>query len=201
MNYSRFLVLLAGALLILALPVSSHAQEKKSGYITFKPGAYIPQGDLEDKGFDSGFNGEIAVGTYYSPNLALEAGIGYMHAEGKKSGADFKETDDLWVVPVTITAKGVWPFRGGEFDIGGGLGAYFANVDVDGTNAQTGSYSGDDNSVVFGGHGVAGISMDMSEKMFLGVEGKYIFTSGAKFFGQDVDLNGFTVTGVIGLRF
>ena len=65
-------------------------------YITFKPGVYSPQSsDLDD----TGFNGEIAFGYRFNPNIAGEFGIGYFNTEGEKTvvGAT------LWIGKTSIS--------------------------------------------------------------------------------------------------
>ena len=192
----RIFLVLSIILLIVSAASTSFAQERTGGYITIKPGAYFPTGDLNDKGFDTSFAGELSVGTYYSPNLALEAGVGYFRTEASRHG----EEDDLWVVPVTITFKGVLPLKGAELTAGVGGGAYFANISAEGSDAS-GNFSRDDSAVAWGGHVVAGVNVDIAPKMFLGVEGKYIITTGADMLGGRVNLDGFTLTGVVGYRF
>ena len=73
------------------LPVSAGAQtagapppETKSAgfkipsnYFVFKGGIYSPQtNDLD--GFDTGFNGELAIGHYFDKNWAVELGAGVL---------------------------------------------------------------------------------------------------------------------------
>ena len=192
----RIILVLSIVLLIVSAASISFAQDRKGGYIAIKPGAYFPTGDLEDRDFDSSFAGELTVGTYYNRNLALEAGIGYFQTGATKRIAGFKEEDDVRVIPVTITIKGVLPLNGFELTAGVGGGVYFAHLDVDGTNV-----SKDENDAVWGAQFVAGANVDISKKVFLGVEGKYIVTSEADFSGAKVNLNGCTLTGVVGYRF
>ena len=121
-------------LLVVSLPVMSFAEDRTGSYIVIKPGAYFPTNNLHDKGFDNSFTGEIAVGTYYSPNLALEAGTGYFQTEATRNGLGFTEKDTIWAVPILITVKGVFPLSGAELYAGGGGGVYFTQV-----NAKKGS--------------------------------------------------------------
>ena len=193
-------VLVLGFLLILSAPLTSFAQDGKGGYITVKPGVYSPTSDLDHKGFESGFNGEVAVGTYYTPNLALEAAIGYYQTEASKRGADFDEEDDVWVIPVTISFKGVLPVKPLELSLGVGGGVYFANINADGHVSSEG-FSTDDSAVAWGAHAVAGATVDIGPKVFLGVEGKYVVTTTADLLDTKVNLNGFMLTGVLGYRF
>ena len=201
MNRSRIVVFFTVFLIVLSVAASSFAEEGNGGYyMLIKPGAFIPVGDLDDKGFDNAFSGELTMGRYYSPNLALESAIGYYKTEASKDGEGVHENDDLWVVPVTITFKGVLPLKGAELNAGVGVGIYFANLEIEGTNAN-GSFSHDDNAVALGGHVVAGVNFNISKKVFLGAEGKYIFTTKAELFEGKTKLDGAMVTGVLGYRF
>jgi len=192
----RIILVLSIVLLIVSAASISFAEDKKGGYIAIKPGAYFPTGDLDDRNFDSSFAGELTVGMYYNRNLALETNIGYFQTGASRSIAGFREEDDIRVVPITATFKGVLPFNGFELTAGVGGGIYIAHLDIDGHNV-----SKDENDTVWGAHFVAGANVDLSKKVFLGVEGKYIVTSEADFSGAKVDLNGVIVTGVVGYRF
>lgn len=200
MNRSRIVIIFAVLLLTLSLAANSFAKGRTGGYILIKPGAFLPTNDLNHKGFDNCFSGEVTVGTYYTPNLALEAGVGYFRTKASRTGTDFTEDDSLWVIPVTVTFKGVIPFRGGEVDAGVGPGLYFANLTADGTNTTSGSYSNDAHSTAVEGHAVVGLNFDISKKMFIGVEGKYIVTTGAHLLGTKLKLDGFVASGVLGFR-
>ena len=192
--------LVLGLFLVLSAPLTSFAQDGKGGYITIKPGVYSPTGDLDHKGFDNGFTGEVAVGTYYTPNLALEAGVGYYRTTASTAGPGFNEDDDIWVIPVTISFKGVLPLKPFELTAGGGGGIYFANINADGHILSEG-FSRDDSAVAFGAHVLVGASIDIAPKVFLGVEGKYVVTTTAKLLDTKVNLDGFMLTGVLGYRF
>jgi hypothetical protein len=201
MNRSRIVILFAVLLIGLSVAANSFAEGRTGGYIVIKPGAFIPTDDLDHKGFDKSFSGEVAVGTYYSRHVALEAGVGYFRTESSQNGTDFTEDDDLWVIPVTVTFKGVIPFRGGELNAGVGPGLYFANLTADGTNTSSGSYSDDAHATAVEGHAVVGLNFDITNKIFVGAEGKYVVTTGAHMLGTKIKLDGFIASGVLGFRF
>ena len=169
-------------------------------YIVAKPGAYFPTGKLRNSGFDNSFAGELTMGTYYTRNLALEANVGYFQTEASQTINDTTENDKLWAIPLTVTFKGVLPLDPVELFAGGGIGAYFATLDADGSNAQLGSFSNSGHATALGGHAVVGMNVS-TKKFILGVEGRYIFTSSIELLGSKVNLDGFTVTGVLGFRF
>jgi opacity protein-like surface antigen len=103
--------------------------------------------------------------------------------------------NDLWVVPVTASLKAVLPFKGGEAHVGGGMGVYFATMET-----KVSGSSADDSGAAFGGHGLVGLSVDISRSMFIGAEGRYIFTTKASLFNTKTNLDGVMVTGVLGFR-
>jgi opacity protein-like surface antigen len=87
-----------------------------------------------------------------------------------------------------------------------GIGAYFSSLDV---SNNGNSFSGNS---TFGIHAGAGIDVPVSETVFVGAEGRYVWADPS--FGEqpirinDVDysldgftLNGFTLTLGVGLRF
>jgi outer membrane protein W len=200
MNRPIIFILALCFLFVISAPLTAFAQDKPSAYVTVKPGVYIPTSDLENRGFDNNFTGEIAVGTYYSPNFAIEAGVGYFQTKASRNVSGLNLSDKMWVVPVTFTFKGVLPMKGFELTGGGGGGVYFANITEDGSTSS-GSFSNDAHSTALGVHVEAGVNVDISPRIFLGAEGKYIFTTEADLLGSKVDLDGAMVTGVVGYRF
>ena len=204
MKRSAIIVLLLAAIFILSLPAASLAEHKKGeGYIALKGGFYSPTSeDLRDNGFKTDLNVEAVIGMYANKNLALEFGSGYFQTDSSVSGAGgFHEKAEISVVPVIATIKAVLPIDFVELYGGGGVGLYVVNFDDKGFDPVAGSFSGEDNDVVIGGHLVAGANIDITRKVFLGVEGKYLFTTEAKLLSSRVNLAGYTVTGVLGIRF
>ena len=194
------------------LPVISLRDLENPNYVTLKGGIYSPESDdLED--FDTGFNVEIAFGHYFHKNFALELGIAYFETEASFSGfnpilGNWSEKDEITAIPVTLTAKGIYPTEHVELFAGAGIGAYFVNGESDISTSAFGSFSFDDNDTVFGFHLSLGGNFNITENIFLGIEGKYLWAE-AEFeesvFGVpielDADLEGFIVTGNIGFRF
>ena len=65
--------------------------------------------------------------------------------------------------------------------------------------------SADDSDFVVGGNLLAGVNFDIYEMVFLGIEGKFLITDGAesshlKIGSFDDNVNGFTLTGVLGFN-
>jgi opacity protein-like surface antigen len=202
---SIFMVVLVLTFLI---PINVFA--KSPFYITFKPGIYSPQSsDLDD----TGFNGEIAFGYRFNRNIAAEFGIGYFYSEGEDTveGATYvrREEFDIDVYPVTFTIKAILPYKKWEFFGLAGGGAYivYGPYDVDDYDCYCGYYCycdyDYDYDVVWGGYLGAGIHYNITRNLFVGVEGKYLWTDNVKFddLGVKFRMDGIIATAVIGIRF
>lgn len=208
MKKSIFSIVVLGVVLVMTAPFAAYGQDL-SNYIVIKPGVYVPTGDLEDLGFDTGFGGEVALGHYFHRNIVGELGVGYLQSNSSVSGTVDSISGtlelDMWAIPVTATGKLVYAVDNAELYGGAGIGVYFVQMDVDGTGTIGGtpvSVSGDDDDTVFGGHVVAGGTVDLSSNAFIGIEGKYLFTDDIGVFGTDIaKLNGFMVIGTVGYRF
>ncbi len=213
MRRTAFTILVLSITFIFFSSFSAMGQEKPS-YITIKAGIYTPTDDLDDADFDTGFNGEISFGHYFSPNFALEAGVGYFETDASFSGyipfvGFASEDDEVTAIPITLTGKGVYPGEGFELYLGAGVGVYFANFEADASVSGLGSFSFEDDDTVFGFHFLLGANFNLTEVVFLGVEWKYILTEEGKakdtFLGVPVtleaNLNGYTITGNLGFRF
>jgi hypothetical protein len=179
----RAVIILGILLTFLIMPITALAQDYLN-FFAFKAGAYFPTGDLDDANFDTGFSGEVSYGRYLHPNFATEFGVGYLQSEDSNQ--------EVWAIPLTVTAKGAYSLEGVEVFGGAGVGLYIAE-------AQVGNQ--EDDETVWGGHLVAGTNIDLNPTLFVGVEGKYIFTDEAEFFGGKTDLNGLTLTANFGIRF
>ena len=200
--------------LIFILPFAAFGQDSPN-YFALKAGIFSPTGDLDDGGFDTGFDGEIAYGHYFNPNFALEVGLGYYLSDASVSGFDpvllgsFREEDDITVIPITVTGKGIYPSGNFELFAEVGVGIYFADFEGVLTSSTLGTIRVDDDDFVFGGHLGVGASYNISKNVFLGVGAKYILTSEAEFQGAALgapikiegDLNGFILTANLGFRF
>ena len=203
MKRTALIVLMMAVIFMLSVPSTSFAEHQKwEGYLSFKGGWYWPTGDLQDLDFDGSFSGEVLIGMYINPNLAVEFGGGYFQTDDVNlvSGAN-REKHSVWVIPVIANIKGVLPLKAVELYGGGGVGLYFANYDIEGFDPTTGNYTTKSDDTVFGGHVLAGLNIDLSKRVFIEVEGRYIFTASARLFNEKVNLDGLTVTGGLGFRF
>jgi|GEM_PF-1597624 len=183
-------------------------------YFTLKLGVYSPESDelTDDRHFYTGLTGEISFGRYFHRNFAVELGVGYLEADGEDANlqaprpwvADF----DIRAIPLTLTAKGVLPLRNVDLFAAAGVGLYFVRAKVNLTMHPVGSDSFDDDDIVFGFHGGLGANFNVTQNIFIGMEGKYLWAR-PEFEGPllgkrrefDADLDGFTITVNIGYRF
>lgn len=172
--------------LLILLPISAHGQFPEK-YISIKPGVYYFTGDLEDD-HPMGFFGGVFYGFRLFPNLVLESGTGYFH--------DGDDGNDIRGVPVTLTLKGIYPFKNLVPYAGGGIGIYFTEY----FGNLNGRYE-EDKDNVFGGHLIIGAEYNITPMIFLGVEGMYIFTEDAEYNGVKVNLDGFATLMTMGFRF
>jgi len=189
------------------IPINLFAQAQAPFYIAFKAGIYSPQSSDLD-GFDTGFNGEFAFGFRFHPNIAAELGFGYFNTEGDKTvvGATHvaRKNYDIDVWPITFTLKAILPYQRWEFFglAGGGLYSVSIPYDVEGHHHQY-YYYYDDYDSVLGGYLGAGIHYNISPRIFVGVEGKYLWTEQAKFMNIEdrFRLDGIIANAVFGFRF
>jgi outer membrane protein W len=182
--------------------------ERSGGYLALKGGVYSPSAtfNLDNIGaetaFDAdtktGFAGEVAIGHYILPTLALELGVGYFQAKGSFAAIALggpRPQMDWNIIPVIVSAKAFIPAGPvapyGEL----GIGAYFSELNVD-DNLNT-----FDGSTTFGLHAGAGLNINIAQSAFIGVEGKYVWAD-PSFGGRTInlndteyDLNGFKLNG------
>ena len=192
---------IAVALIGISSPLS--AAEKPANYLAIKGGIYSPSDSYDLDNFNggnktkldskTGFSGEVAIGHYFFPMFAMELGAGYFESEG--SPVAEPGSTKLKVVPVLLTAKAILPLGWfepyGEF----GIGAYFTKFDVSG---NLGSFSGD-SKVTYGLHAGVGVNFNITDAMFLGLEGRYLWAK-PSIGGQDIKLDGFTTMVNLGFR-
>ena len=190
-----FLVL---AVALIGAPSPAVAAEYSPSYMVLKGGLYSPSKDFDFDTIhferDDGFVAEIAFGHYFLPFFATELGVGYF--ESKASPAVPPGESKFKVVPITLTGKVPLPLGPiepyGEF----GIGAYITKIDISGTPSNFSSTT----KGVFGLHAGGGVNFNITPNVFLGAEGRYLWAK-PSFGGQDIKLDGFTVTGNVGFRF
>ncbi len=204
MKKTIFLFLaLAVALIGITSPASAE-DEKPANYVLLKGGIYSPSKSFDLDNFNAGnrthldsktgFAGEVALGHYFLPILAVELGAGYFESKG--SPVAQRGESKLKVVPVIATGKVFLPL--GPFEPYGlfGIGAYITDLDVEG---NTGNFHGS-TKVTYGLHAGAGFNINFTSNIFAGLEGKYLWAE-PSFGGQDIKLDGFITTANLGFRF
>jgi outer membrane protein W len=199
------LVILLLTVFLIGLASRAHAEEKKpTNYLVLKGGIYSPSlshdldnfngGSTSHLDSKTGVAGELAIGHYFLPMLAVELGGGYFESKGSPA----REPGDakLKVVPLVATGKVLLPI--GPFEPYGlfGIGAYITQLDVSG---NLGNFHGS-TDVTYGLHAGAGFNINFTPRVFVGAEGKYLWAE-PSFGGQHVRLDGFVTTADLGFRF
>lgn len=186
----RKVALLSLLMLLVAVP----AFAAPPNYFVLKGGIYSPgHADLTDDppDFGIGFNGEVAFGHYFTPNIALELSAGYLVTSKTISGTDAEAN----AIPILLSVKGVIPFPSGEIYALAGGGAYISEAKGGGETSS---------ATAFGFQAGIGGSYNITPEMFLGLEGKYFWAkpeftfSGVK---EAIHADGFQATANIGFRF
>ena len=200
-----------GVLSVSFVPTLALGQESQN-YAALKLGIYSPQSDdLED--FDQGFNGEIGFGHYLTKNFAAELGLGYFQTDATFTKTDvtlgsFVAKNEITVIPVTLTGKGIYPVGKLELFLAAGVGIYYAESEFDLSSNALGNTSQIEYDTVFGYHIGVGANFKITPKTDLGVELKYLsaeadFTTAIQGvpLGLGDDLEGFTATITLTNRF
>jgi len=199
---SLLVTVIAAALLSIASIAA--AENAPADYLVLKAGVYSPSNSHDIDNFNAGstttldsktgFAGEIAVGHYFLPMLALELGGGYFESKGSPAAQPGELK--LKVVPLVATGKVLLPI--GPFEPYGlfGIGAYITDLDVHGnTSSMEGS-----TEITYGLHAGAGLNINIQKDVFVGVEGKYVWAE-PSFGGQHIKLDGFIATANLGFRY
>lgn len=190
------------SVLLMLFGVSAFA-DISPNYVALKLGGYLPQSDdLED--FDDSIYGELAFGHYFNRNIAAEFGVGYT-----TTNASLTETDpilgtasldvDVTIIPITLGVKGFIPLGNFEPFATAGVGLYYSKAEVSASIAGFGA-SASENDTAFGFYLGAGANFNVAPNILLGLEGKY-FWAKPSFEGEDVEIDGITLTANLGFRF
>lgn len=202
------LCIIAIALLLLVPAVASG--QDQSNYFSLKGGAFFP----DNSDFEDGFTGELAVGHYFNPNLALEGGFGFSWIGDFMKNINFPihgtydKHVDSYAWYLTATVKGVLPIKPVELYAGAGAGLYHISAEAVYCTGiilcESKEHVGDSTDVL-GVHLVTGIQLDLSHSSFVGIEGKYVTTKNVTLAlantTLDANVRGFSATAVLGLRF
>ena len=185
------IALLSVLLMMIAVP----AFAAPPNYLALKLGGYFPQHSDMDS-FDTGFNGEVAFGHYFNPNVALELSVGYLKSEGSEGVA----SGNITSYPILLSVKGVAPIAGGELYALAGGGVYITKFEASALGVDI---SSDDNPLGFQ-LGVGG-NFNLTPNVFLGIEAKYFWAKPSfdllGVASVDVHIDGIQATANIGYRF
>jgi opacity protein-like surface antigen len=178
---------LVAALAVLASASVAAAQSapppSSTQYASLRLGAFSPKSDdLQNASFNTGFCGEIAFGYRAFPNFAAELGVGYFRSQ--TDTVSFTDPTygtlstylTLSVVPITATAKLILPLGQLEPYAAAGVGLYMATLKGTVSGAISGSASNSDNA--FGVHFGAGLLANVSDRVALGLDVRYVIASG-----------------------
>jgi len=168
----------------------------KNQYVVVKGGMYSPQND-DVKDFEDGINLEVAFGTYMNKYFGAELGIGFFQTKFTENSG--KVTTKFF--PITFNLLGNYPSGPVEIYGGGGVGAYISKTEI--------TITGNSDSEVdtfYGFQVLVGGRYNMANNLFIGIEGKYIWTKTPEqeFFGikvTDTHYDGIVGTLNIGTRF
>jgi len=205
-RFSRWIGVIIVLCCALGLSFPAQAENQRPIYLVLKGGIYSPQ-TTNLNGFNAGFNGEVDFGYSFDKNWAIEAGPGYFETsagKGAKFGSDTTQTSvHLRVVPLTVAIKGSIPVNKLEFYGIGGIGAYFLETDLGSSeDSHHGHHDSDrESETLFGGFLGLGARFNVTPKIFLGLEGKYLWTTKSTFNNAETDLTGIQATLNIGFRF
>ena len=189
---NRFFIISA-SVLYLCFPSLSFSGDY---YVYLQPGVYIPQYShsfLIDGEFDTGPNIELVFGKYVNRNIAGELGIGYFETKGELSSSRTHLKEQVF--DIFYTLKGLLPMGPVEIYGGGGFGVYISKASI---------YPDHEVNTNLGLHVLAGGRYNINEQLFVGVEGKYIWSSASFNNGNvvdDVQLDGIFVGANVGIRF
>jgi len=168
-------------------PPPRHAQYGQP-YFFAHLGIFDPNNDLDGlRGYDSGGNFDIGVGSRVAPLFAIDGTFGGYGAERGSSEAT--------VVPLTIGGRLIIPHPFIEPYVGAGLGLYFSSLDepINGI---------DDTSSDFGGYLSIGADFWLNPRVALNIEGKYHWVDPTfeNNLGNSVDVNLGGWTANLGVR-
>ena len=198
------ITLLAIVSLSLIAMITNVAQaENFSSYAVLKAGVYVPQhDDLDD--FDNGFNGEAAFGAYISENLALEVGIDWFKTDSTVSAGTTKTKVDIETLSVfLLSLKGFYPIGNFEPYLFGGVGYYSVQGDIS-IKSPVSSGSGSDMVNALGWHLGLGANYNITPRIFVGAEAKYLWAEPELEMGSkvnQVNIDGLLTTANVGYRF
>lgn len=180
-------IAMAAAALALGAPSLAAAEPRHPLYLLAKAGGYFPvHSDVAN--YETGLAGELALGYAPDPGFAFEFATGTFGVAREVGGTTVREAR---VIPVTLAIRGTVPVQ--RFEpyalLGGGI--YLVRDEVAGL---------EDEAVNLGLFFGAGANLNLSSRLFLGVEGRYLVL-GTNTFDAHSRLDGIILTADLGIRF
>lgn len=215
----KMVALIAATTVVIAFSASSgfsNEIEKPANYIAGGLGVFIPTSDLEDAGYDPGFNGSVAYGRYLTPHLILEGMVDFFGTTAESSGVDpsvgsYSRDDYIGTTGLLVTLKGEYPIGPVDLFGGAGVGFYgaFLSSEIDSDHLGTFTKKEDDFDSTFGAHVSLGGNYNITQILYVGLEGRYRWTGDVKMketlggipVEHSGDLNGYSVAATFGFRF
>lgn len=177
-------------------------------------GVNQPSGDLDDAGYDAGFNISATYGRYLAKNLVVEGSLGSFFTDQEFSGStgitgSFTREDIISASSILGTIKGELPMGPVNLFAGAGLGLYVVILDSEIDTTFLGDLDAEDSDTVFGAHVVVGGDFNITHRVFIGVEGLYRWTTefdmrdrvGTIPVEVEGDLDGYSISFMGGFRF
>ena len=146
-----------------AVPSTSAAEEEalRTDRFTIKAGLYEAE-DADE--LDDGYIINLAWMHFFSKLLAIEFEAGYYDADGEEAGIEA----DVWGAPLMVNGRLNLPVWILDLYAGLGVGTVYFNADVSGGN--------DDDGFLLAGNAFIGGTVNIADKIALGLEGKYYVT-------------------------
>lgn len=138
---------------------------------TLKGGYY---GSSEDA-LDDGYIINVAWTNFLSKLFAVELEVGYLDADGSDGGID----TDVWSVPIMLNGRLNVPIWILEVYGGLGIGTLYYDAEM--------SPGSSDDGFLLGGNGFLGASINLADRIALGLEGKYYVTEDIDDFDEGLD--------------
>ena len=140
---------------------------------TLKGGYY---GSSEDA-LDDGYIFNLSWMNFMSRIFAVELEIGYLDADGSDAGSNA----DVWSIPVMLNGRANLPVW--ILDLYGGLGVGTFYYDAESSGVLTAS----DDGFIFGGNAFLGATINVADRIALGLEGKYYISEDIDDFDEGLD--------------
>jgi hypothetical protein len=144
-----------------------------SSRFTVKGGWY----GAEEDALDDGYIFNVSWMRFMSSLLAIEFEVGYFDVDGSDSGVDA----EVWSVPIMLNGRLNLPIW--ILDVYGGLGVGTFYYDAE----ASGAVSDDDDGFLLGGNAFLGATLNVADRIALGLEGKYYASEDIDDFDANLD--------------